>query len=494
MRRLVILLDVFASSLADALDKDAKAEDWRTDGPGWVRDQLDEFLWSKQIEIMDSVRDHRFTAVKACHGPGKSRVASRIAAWWMETHPPGSAKVISTAPTFPQVEAILWSEINDAAQKAEALGHPFHGRVLGTQWKIGNRLMAFGRKPADHDQHGFQGHHATYVLVILDEACGIVPQFWTAAKALTTGRHCRILALGNPDDPASKFAEYCVDPDWNVITISAFSTPNFTGEPVPDELRDVLVDHVYVEDLAKEFGEESPTYISKVLGEFPEDSDDGVIRLSALRACAMPVETPRTDAELTPVELGVDFGAGGDTTVIRERRGMVVGRTWRTGSRDAMHIVGLVLQAIRETGATSVKCDVIGIGFGLVGRLIELGENGAHAAKIVGVNVSETAIEPTRFLRQRSEIWWMGRQLAEDRRWDLSGLEERDRERLISQLVAPHYKLDSSGRVVVETKDETKERINRSPDDADALLLAFYSPPGNQAQAMDWLKQAKRAA
>jgi hypothetical protein len=489
------LLDVFASSLADALDNDVKAEQWRADGPGWVQDRLGEYLWSKQREIMESVRDHRKTAVKACHGPGKSRVASRIVAHWMETHPPGSVKVVSTAPTFPQVEAILWSEINDAAEKAAARDRPFFGRVLATQWKIGNKLMGFGRKPADHNVHGFQGIHAPHgVLVVIDEACGVVPQFWTAAQALMSNDDCRVLALGNPDDPASKFAEMCADPEWNVITISAFDTPNFTGEWVPPELSKALVGHRYVEEIRREYGEESPTYISKVLGEFPQDSDDGVIRLSALRSCCLPVETPRTETELTPVELGVDFGAGGDTTVIRERRGMVVGRTWRTGSRDGMHVVGLVLQAIRETGATAVKCDVIGIGYGLVARLRELGENGAHAAKIVPVNVSEQAIEPTRFLRQRSEIWWMGRQLAEDRRWDLSGLEERDRERLISQLVAPHYKLDSSGRVVVESKDETKERINRSPDDADALLLAFYNPPGNQAAALDWLKQAKRAA
>lgn len=485
----------FAATFAalDELDADTLRADYRTDGPLWVRDTLDEHLWSKQVEIMHSVRDHRFTAVKACHGPGKSRVASRIAAWWMETHPPGSAKVISTAPTFPQVEAILWSEINDAAQKAEARERPFNGRVLGTQWKIGNRLMAFGRKPADHNQHGFQGHHATYVLVILDEACGIVPQFWTAAKALTTGRHCRILALGNPDDPASKFAEYCVDPTWNTITISAFSTPNFTDEEVPDELRDVLVDQVYVDDLLREFGEESPIYVSKVLGEFPQDSDDGVIRHSALRKCVLESETPRTADELLPVELGVDFGAGGDTTVIRERRGPVVGRTWRSGSRDAMHVVGLVLQAIRESGATSVKCDSIGIGHGMVGRLRELGENGSHDAKIVGVNVSEASRDPVKYLRQRSEIWWMGRLLAEDRRMDLSGLEERDRDRLISQLVAPHYELDSSGRIKVESKDDTKKRINRSPDDADALLLAFWQPAGSAVTAMDWLKAARRA-
>jgi hypothetical protein len=159
-----------------------------------------------------------------------------------------------------------------------------------------------------------------------------------------------------------------------------------------------------------------------------------------------------------------------------------------------MHVVGLVLQAIRESGATSVKTDVIGIGHGMTARLRELGENGAHDARIVGVNVAEASRDPVKYLRQRSEIWWMGRQLAEDRLMDLSGLEERDRDRLISQLVAPHYKLDSSGRIQVESKDDTRDRINRSPDDADALLLAFWQPPGSAASAMDWLKAARRAA
>jgi hypothetical protein len=484
-----------AFAALDELDADALRADHRTDGPLWVKDTLDEHLWSKQVEIMASVRDNRKTAVKACHGPGKSRVASRVVAWWMETHPAGTVKVVSTAPTFPQVEAILWSEINDAAGKAEARGHPFRGRVLGTQWKIGNQLLAFGRKPADHNVHGFQGIHAPHgVLVIIDEACGVAPQFWTAAQALMSNDDCRVLALGNPDDPASKFAEMCDDDDWNVITISAFDTPNFTGEPVPPEVSKALVGHRYVEEIAREYGEESPVYVSKVLGQFPIDSDDGVIRNSALRKCCLETETPRTADELLPVELGVDFGAGGDTTVIRERRGPVVGRTWRTGSRDAMHVVGLVVQAIRESGATSVKTDVIGIGHGMTARLRELGENGAHGAKIVGVNVAETSRDPIKYLRQRSEIWWMGRLLAEERRMDLSGLEERDRDRLISQLVAPHYKLDSSGRIQVESKDDTKERINRSPDDADALLLAFWKPAGSASTAMDWLRAGRRAA
>ena len=457
-------------------------------GAEWVAERLGEHLWSKQVEILDSVRDHRFTAVKACHGPGKSRVASRAAAWWMETHPPGTARVVTTAPTGDQVKAILWSEINNAAAVAAAREQPFRGRINETEWKIGKQLVAFGRKPSDYNPHAFQGIHARYVLVILDEACGIVKHFWTAARALTTGEHCRILAIGNPDDPGSEFRRVCASDKWNVITISAFDSPNFTDEWVPPEVAEVLVGPSYGEDMRTEYGEDSPVYVAKVLGEFPDDADDGVVRYSSLKACTAPEPIPRTDEEQLPVELGVDLGAGGDETVIQERRGMVAGRVWTTRTRDAMQAVGKVVEAIRETGATSVKIDVIGIGWGVKGRLDELRAEGKLDCSIVGVNVAEAATAPEKYKNLRSQIWWeVGRRLAEDRAFDFSRLDESYRDKLFTQLTAPKYAPDSSGRIVVEPKDETRVRLGRSPDNADALLLAYFVPPG--ADSVDWMKK-----
>lgn len=474
-------------TVVDELERQRDAVRHRRDGPLWVRQRLGEFLWSTQRAIMESVRDHRYTAVAACHGPGKSRLASRVAAWWLETHPPGLARVVTTAPTGAQVRAILWAEINNAADRAAVQGRPFNGRLNEVEWKIGNQLVGFGRKPSDYNPHAFQGIHAPYVLVILDEACGIIKHFWTAARAITTGEHCRILAIGNPDDPESEFAKACASEKWNTFWISAFDTPNFTGEPVPPEIADALVGPAYVEDMRTEYGEDSPTYISKVLGRFPMDADDGVVKLSALRACSPPEPTVRSAQEREPVHLGVDLGAGGDQTVIRERRGMVVGRVWRSQSRDAMHATGLVVNAIRETGAVMVKVDVIGIGWGVVGRLQELRREKQFAAEVVGVNVAEVSSEPEKYRNLRAQIWWeVGRKLAEDRAIDLSHLEERDRERLITQLVAPKYSVDSSGRIVVEPKDETRVRLGRSPDDADSLLLAFYVPPQHRV-GVRWL-------
>lgn len=484
------LLAGVADDLEESLQPDAEAERYLAHPDAWVKERLGEHLWSAQVEIMDSVRDNPFTAVKSCHGIGKSFVASRTATWWVDSHPPGTAVVVTTAPTGDQVKAILWSEINGAANKAADRGDPLPGQVNALEWKLRGQIVGMGRKPSDYNKHAFQGIHRRFVLVIIDEACGVLAHFWVAALAIATGIHCRVLAIGNPDDPASHFAQVCASPLWNLIKISAFDSPNFTGERVPLELAEVLVSRRYEETMRTEYGPESPVYISKVLAEFPQDAEDGVVRLSKLRACCLPRETAYTGEQLLPVELGVDVGAGGDEAVIRERRGMVVGREWRTRTRDSEELVDLVVTAIHETGATRVKVDSIGVGWGIIGSLRRRRAKKKHDAQIVGVNVGETALAPEKYLRLRSQIWWeVGRGLTESLAWDLSQLEEADRDRLITQLTAPKYDHDAAGRIVVEKKDDTKQRIGRSPDNADALLLAFFGGAGQGAAYLGAMKQ-----
>lgn len=434
----------------------------------WVRERLHGHLWSKQREIMTSLVEHRRTAVRSSHGVGKSFTAAQAAAWWIDTHPPGQAIVVSTAPTYKQVHAVLWEEIRAGHRRGQLPGKV----TLDDEWKIGDILVGFGRKPADHDEHGFQGIHRRYVLVIIDEACGVPTQLWTAAEAITTNDDCRILAIGNPDDPASEFAKTCrPSSGWHVIGISAYDTPAFTGEPVPADLLPLLPSKEWVADAKKRWGETSPLYQSKVLGQFPENAEDTVVPLSWAEACRN-LEQPLTPDG--PVELGIDIGAGGDETVIQERRGPVAGRQWRNRSRDPMEVSGLIVQCIQETGATSVKIDVIGWGWGVWGRVAELGAEGVHGAVVHPVNVGERSTDPHRFPKLRDQIWWeVGRELSEQKAWDLSAVDDET----ISQLTAPKYSLDSAGRVKVEPKADTRQRLGRSPDQADALLLCFHTPP-----------------
>ena len=132
--------------------------------------------------MVQSVVDNRYSAFKASHDVSKSHTMSRLALWWIDVHPPGEAFVVTTAPTTPQVEAILWRYMGIAHKKA---GLP--GRItLDAKWYIGNELVAYGRKPADYDPAAFQGIHARYVLVIIDEAGGVPKSIFDAVDALAT--------------------------------------------------------------------------------------------------------------------------------------------------------------------------------------------------------------------------------------------------------------------------------------------------------------------
>lgn len=437
---------------------------------GWVTERLRQVVWSKQREIMLSIRDNRRTAVRSAHGVGKSHTASLVASWWLDTHPPGEAFVVTSAPTFAQVRAILWRYIRRVHRRGKLAG-----RVNQTEWHIDDEIVAFGRKPADHDESAFQGIHARYVLVILDEAGGIPEQLWVAADALTTNADCRILAIGNPDNPASHFRKVCLPGSgWHVIGISAYDSPNLTGEEVPDEVAQALVGREWVEEKAQEWGEDNPLYKAKVLGEFSEDAPNKVVRASDIAKCRIDPEQKLTAEQLQPVELGVDVGGGGDETVIRERRGRRAGREWRAHTDRPEKIAPMVIAAIKESGATTVKIDSIGVGFGVIGELRNLANQGAHRANIIGVNVGERSSEPEKYKNLRAEIWWeIGRGLSERGGWDLSGMENADT--AVAQLLEPLWEPNAAGQIQVEPKDEIRKRLGRSPDNADALLLAFYA-------------------
>lgn len=481
------MLDAFASSLADALDRNARADDWRGDGAAWVRERLDEYVWSKQEEILAALGQpgRPRVAVRSCHGAGKSHIASRAIAWWLDVHPPGTAFVVTTAPTFHQVRAILWRYIRRAHRAGQ-----LPGRVNQTEWWLDDEIVAYGRKPADHDEGAFQGIHADHVLVVIDEACGVPEQLWIAADALTTNEGCATLAIGNPDNSSSYFAKVCRSSFWHVIGISAFDTPKFTGERMPPGGLP-LIDPGWAEEKRLEWGADNPIYRAKILGEFTDDDPGKAVRSSDLAACRLDGETPRTEAELTPVELGVDVGGGGDETVVRERRGPVAGREWRERSDQPQTLAPLVLKAIRETGATSVKIDSIGVGYNLVGELRNLYATGAHTAQIVGVNVAEAARDSATFENLRAELWWMARELAEKQQWDLSTMDNPDD--TLAQLVEPGWQINTRGRIQIEKKDDIRKRIKRSTDNADALLLAFYRTPNDPLAELDWLRQLKAA-
>ncbi len=436
----------------------------------WVRDALDEHLWSTQRAIARSVQRHRRTMVPSCHGPGKSYTAARVAAHWIASHELGDAFVVSSAPSDRQVKAILWRELARAHRRGALAGRC---SSLAAEWYVGARgaeeLVAFGRKPADmvdreQAMTAFQGIHARYVLVILDEATGVPPWLWDACDSLLTNESARLLAIGNPDDATSRFAEECAPGSGaNVIRIPAEETPNFTGEPVPEHLREMLVSRLWVEERAERWGKDSPLYQSKVLARFPDTSDDKVVSPALVRA-AWERDLPGDE----PGAYGLDVARfGRDKTTLYRVRGGVARLVSSWAKKDTEETADLAVALTARNPYVPIVVDADGLGAGVFDKLR------ARGRAAVAFTLNRKARNPRRFSNRRSECWFSYRERMEDGLVDLDP-EDLD---LAAQLQQPKWWLDPRGRIVVESKDDMSKRGLPSPDRADAVIMAEEGAP-----------------
>jgi hypothetical protein len=478
-------LDVDLNALADIYDPQPHPYMHRPSE--WVRDHLQAFLWSKQREILESVEANRYTAVQSCHDSGKSFTAAQAVCWWLATRPLGEAFAVTTAPTWNQVHAILWREIRKARSRGELPGRT----TLDARWYMGGKtigdedeqLVAYGRKPSDYDQDGFQGIHAKYVLIVIDEACGVPKLLYDAVDTLATNEHARVLAIGNPDDPGSHFHKVCKPGSgWNRIAISAFDTPNFTDEAVPEELNDLMLAPTWVEERKKRWGVTSPTYVSKVLGQFPDISDDTLLSPAMLRK-AMELELPGS----VPGQFGADVARMGvDETVVYRNRGGQVRLAYVGSQQTTTETTGAFAKLMKGRGRVPMHVDAVGVGAGVYDNLVDQG----HPA--IEYQSGWAAIDSKRFVNRRAEDYWLLREACEAGEVDLP--DETEDEDLIAQLGSIKWALDSKGRIKIESKDDMRKRGLPSPDRADACIMSFSRNGGIMLPSRTKKAAQRRAA
>jgi phage terminase large subunit len=424
----------------------------------FMREYLGADLWEKQIEVAESVRDHRRTAVKSCHAGGKSFLAARIVLWFLHAYPYSVA--LTTAPTQSQVENILWRELRAAfGGKTAAL----LGRCLTVRYEIDADWYALGFKAADTQPDRFQGFHAEHALVVIDEAAGVAPVVYEALDAIMTSDHARQLLIGNPTNSSGTFYDaFHKDRDlYNLITIAAADTPNIKAGK---KVRSYLISQQWIDDAVSKFGDDSAYVQSRVHANFPKTGTDALVPLEWAEASAARVEVVDRRPELGKVEAGVDVArSGSDETVIYLRRGLDVIGFDAWNGYDLMQSVGRIRTILEPFEVGKIKVDVIGMGAGVADRLRELGYD------VVDVNVSAKSSDPEKWGNLRHELWWMLRERFEDN--EIHGVTD---ETTIGQATSVKYAFDSRHSMpIIESKADMKKRGLKSPDRAEALMLAF---------------------
>lgn len=424
--------------------------------------------WDLQRQIMRAVATSPLVAVKACHASGKTHSAARIALWWLTRWAKEDAKVITTAPTWRQVK-LIWSEIGDAARNAR-LPYP---EPTATGMRFSDQHYAIGL--STNDPTKFQGYHGRKILIICDEATGILGSIYDAIEGVRAGGDVRLLLLGNPTVPSGRFYDVFTRERayWRLFTISAFDTPNLAGCSVDnigamseDDLAiaasPYLVTRRWVWERWHRWGPTHPMWRARVLGEFPDQSESSAYSLAWIeRASHEPIEAPGREVA---IQVGIDVaGPGEDETSLVARRGghILLTRSW--SKPDPRGEVAATMSEIRTIGHIGlVMVDVVGIGYYFA---LELADQGYP---VFGFKAGERPMDPANFVNAKSEAYWCFREWME--RDAVTGLEDEETQ---AQLAGIRYRHTTAGRIEIESKDEARKRGQGSPDRAEATILAF---------------------
>jgi hypothetical protein len=428
--------------------------------------------WTKQVEIARAVFEHRRVAVRGCVSSSKTNAAAMTALAWVFAYQP--SRVFTLAPSYRQVETNLWGEMRDMHAKAR---RPLGGKMMETtEFKLGKNWYALGFSTKDKNMvHGIHGRND---LLIVDDAHGIDKELFDEIENMMAGGNTHVLMLYNPAVLAGLTYDCTHDQAhlWHNIKIADTDTPNFT------EGRIVYPGMLHPEQAGewrRKYGPDSNFCRVKLDAEYPNQESDTLIPLDWIEKASMR-EVPET-AKAT--DIGVDVARfGDDDSVIAVAKGRRILPLEARHGQDTMATVGWVKAKRREIGARKIYVDAIGLGAGVVDRLKEQGE------PVHGINVAESPVgkqdDQERFTNLRSQIWWFVREsLNPDNPNAVAIPKDPD---LQAELSSVKYKIDSDGRIRVESKEDMKKRLGKSPDRADAIGLVLFGASGMLQSPTVW--------
>lgn len=431
-----------------------------------------------QVEGLRAFPHNQRIALKASKGCGKTTFDAWCLLNFLTTRP--FPKIAATSISGDNLADGLWAETAKWMERNRHSSYPFIAE--GYTW---NKTRIFCNdhpenwfcsarswsKSADSSQQAntLAGLHADYILFIIDESGGIPDAVMSAAEAaLASGIETKLLQSGNPTHLSGGLYRACTSERdlWYVISI--------TSDP-DDPNRTTRVSKEWANEQISKWGRSNPWVLVNVFGQFPPSSLNSLLGVEEVEA-AMKRRVEITDYEYSQKRLGVDVARfGDDRTVIFPRQGLMGFKPVVMRDARSNEIAARILQAKQKWNSEVEFIDGSGgFGSGVVDSMIQAGHSPYE------IHFSGKAID-TRYVNKRAEMWfnmseWVKR----------GGCLPQDTD-LIKELTAPTYTLHN-GKLLIEPKDQIKERLGYSTDVSDALALTFALPDMPASNSLEGMK------
>lgn len=439
-------------------------------------------LWTKQRRICEAISTKRRTAVKGCHGSGKTFTVAGDVPY--EILSDAESIVLTIAPTLRQVK-LLWNEIEGALRALEETAKARLPERTTTGWQLSDKCYALGFSSAKGVNA--QGFHGKRVLIIKDEAIGIASDVHDAIEGIRSAGDVREVSLCNPTVPSGPVFDDFTKGRGGVecITISAFDTPNLEGLTLesllqlPEDQLDYapfpwLTRRRWVKEMYYKWGPTNPRFLSRVLGEFPTQADDSVFQLPWIEKAALPYD----EVEFTNIfndirsqgrgflQIGLDIaGPGEDETSITARFGPFIVAFEAWSKPDPFQDVLMFLSRLKGRFGNIpivIMADVVGIGYHFAAAIAR------QDYDVREFKAGDAALNPRQYQNAKADAYFYVRELM--RGGDIRGITDEDTKAQLSDI---RYRELPKGTVEIEHKDEARARGSSSPDRAESLIMAF---------------------
>ena len=275
-------------------------------------------------------------------------------------------------------------------------------------------------------------------------------------------------AISTPGDPSGQFYDIHMRKrgfeDWTVRHVT-----------LEEAIRAGRISKDWADQRAIQWGVDSAIYQNRVLGEFADMSEEGMIPLSHIRIAVERWKhaeaigfTGMLDGKKT---MGVDTArAGDDKTVLAMRHASVITAIKSFSKLSVTSTAGRI-QAFADNAYIHIETDG-GLGAAVYDILKSDGVPNLRPITVGGKTNYRDHSKELSFANVRSAMWWNMREMLDP----AYGLEVclPPIQEMILDLCTPKYDITRGAIVQIEGKDSIAKRIGRSTDYGDAVCLAFW--------------------